>query len=56
MVCAIFQEKQGNEGLLNDSTNTNILTCVYIEADASQKGIGAVMLQPDKNNKNTSNT
>ena len=29
---------------------------LYIEADASQKGIGAVMLQPDKNCKNTSNT
>ena len=26
---------------------------LYIEADASQKGIGAIMLQPDKNHKNT---
>ena len=29
---------------------------LYIEVDASKKGIGAVMLQPDKNTKNTSNT
>ena len=29
---------------------------LYIEADASQKGIGAVMLQPDKKCKNTSTT
>ena len=29
---------------------------LYIEADASQKGIGAIMLQPDKKCKNTSNT
>ena len=29
---------------------------LYIEVDASQKGIGAIMLQPDKNHKNTSNT
>ena len=29
---------------------------LYINADASQKGIGAIMLQPDKNCKNTSNT
>ena len=28
---------------------------VYIEVDASKKGIGAVMLQPDKSTKNTSN-
>ena len=28
---------------------------LYIEVDASKKGIGAVMLQPDKNTKNTSN-
>ena len=28
---------------------------LYIEVDASMKGIGAVMLQPDKNTKNTSN-
>ena len=28
---------------------------LYIEVDASKKGIGAVMLQPDKNAKNTSN-
>ena len=29
---------------------------LYIEADASQKGIGAFMLQPDKKCKNTSTT
>ena len=29
---------------------------LYIEADASKKGIGAIKLQPDKNCKNTSNT
>ena len=29
---------------------------LYIEADASQKGIRAIMLQPDKSHKNTSNT
>ena len=29
---------------------------LYIEVDASKKGIGAVMLQPDKNTKNTSST
>ena len=29
---------------------------LYIEADASQKCIGAIMLQPDKNHKNISNT
>ena len=29
---------------------------LYIEADASQKGIGAIMLQPDKKCKNTSTT
>ena len=28
---------------------------LYIEVDASKKGIGAVMLQPDKSTKNTSN-
>ena len=28
---------------------------LYIKLDASKKGIGAVMLQPDKNTKNTSN-
>ena len=28
---------------------------LYIEVDASKIGIGAVMLQPDKNTKNTSN-
>ena len=28
---------------------------LYIEVDASKKGIGAVMLQADKNTKNTSN-
>ena len=28
---------------------------LYIEVDASKKGIGAVMLQPDKTTKNTSN-
>ena len=28
---------------------------LYIEVDASKKGIGAAMLQPDKNTKNTSN-
>ena len=28
---------------------------LYIEVNASKKGIGAVMLQPDKNTKNTSN-
>ena len=29
---------------------------LYIEEDTSQKGTGAIMLQPDKNCKNTSNT
>ena len=29
---------------------------LYIEVDASKKGIGAVMLQPDKNTKNTSSS
>ena len=29
---------------------------LYVEADANQKGIGAVILQPGKNCKNTSNT
>ena len=29
---------------------------LYIEVDISKKGIGAVMLQPDKSTKNTSNT
>ena len=28
---------------------------LYIEVGASKKGIGAVMLQPDKNSKNSSN-
>ena len=28
---------------------------LYIEVDASKKGIGTVMLQPDKNTKNTNN-
>ena len=31
-------------------------TLLHIELDASKKGIGAVMLQPDKNTKNSSNT
>ena len=47
---------QLKEAIANDVTLQffNQYLPLYIEVDASKKGIGAVMLQPDKNTKNTS--
>ena len=49
--------KQLKEAITNDVTLQffNQDLPLYIKVDASKKGIGAVMLQPDKNSKNTSN-